>query len=397
MCGQGETMRKKDKEGIKQDFNVLVGRWWRFQRYELRDGIIRPVRGAKLAEYDPWKEFYDAQARYKDRLRPYTELVNLVSTLGEELACQRLHGKSRMVLSRKVKKVLLDWCNRFGLLGVLLQRTFSVVLAPRWKFDSRLHEMTGYGGTKGAKYQELWPTLCRYNRSNDGWTSISSTDLSDPRSEARQRSAQWENKLVQERDRPQAWPRPGALILKSVEDGEWRVEPLSKTWAKFFPDVKATDQETYWYPKPLTESFWRAYAEPLDMFYASACKLASAIEMLPSLDVNGKVVLSEHGEGVQWLNNLHAPNGLALEIQEDGSVRQKWMAFSLIEILARMASLDLTKQRSIKQCRACGNIFAATVYRTLYCSTRCRTRTQKQVQRTNLLSQKGSVRGNARI
>ena len=38
-------------------FGNIVGQWYRFDRYEVRDGYIRPVPGAGGGEYDPWASF----------------------------------------------------------------------------------------------------------------------------------------------------------------------------------------------------------------------------------------------------------------------------------------------------------------------------------------------------
>ena len=34
---------------------VTVGDWWRFDRYSVRNGLIRPVEGASLERYNPWE------------------------------------------------------------------------------------------------------------------------------------------------------------------------------------------------------------------------------------------------------------------------------------------------------------------------------------------------------
>jgi hypothetical protein len=123
--------------------------WWRFDRYEIHDAVIRPVLGSRLSWYDPWADFQ--QIRTQTNGQPaYIELARLASILRADPATQGyLTG-----LSEESRSKILEWCNRHGLLGVLLGRWASVTLSPQRNVrDRRLHTqvryLRGYGTTVG--------------------------------------------------------------------------------------------------------------------------------------------------------------------------------------------------------------------------------------------------------
>lgn len=84
---------------------ALTTRWWRFDRYEIRDGCIRPATGAKLEEYDFFEDYLapqrDARRKAKSRAEepgPHEDLANL--DVDREDA-------------------ILEWVHAWGLLGIL--------------------------------------------------------------------------------------------------------------------------------------------------------------------------------------------------------------------------------------------------------------------------------------
>jgi hypothetical protein len=77
--------------------SLAVGRWWRWSRYELRDGYIRPAPGVRLSVYDPWKRWLDNRplGRRSDDGTPYRALLNMLRSLeyrqnsGDEIELKR--------------------------------------------------------------------------------------------------------------------------------------------------------------------------------------------------------------------------------------------------------------------------------------------------------------------
>jgi hypothetical protein len=93
------------------DKNVFGGKWWRFDRYEVKDGRIRPIEGLPLRIYEPWGAYHAPQGK-KPRKQPYHSLIELVRSIdtGE------LDPDERDL-------AIVDWCGKYGLLGVLFART----------------------------------------------------------------------------------------------------------------------------------------------------------------------------------------------------------------------------------------------------------------------------------
>ena len=191
-----------------------------------------------------------------------------------------------------------------------------------------------------------------------------------------------EDELVSDKDLPKAWPRPCALLQK-LNQNVLEEEPLNKTWGHFFPEVPKEKRETYSYPLPLSEDFWRLYAEPLGEFYAAANTLRSAVQDLAH--IKPKATADAENEQALWrgIDTLHAlvaPASPTIRPTDDGSFEQRWVAPSLLGSFAMMVLQDVERKRPL-ECKACGRPFLSTGYQTLYCSSTCRYREQKRRQR----------------
>ena len=202
----------------------------RFNRYEVRDGYIRPAPGAKGEWYDPWEGFRASRSKQGRQDPPYQSLIALVEDLRTD------H--------------VLDWCAAHGLLGILLAQTDMVTLAP-----------TAEGG--GSLAQK------RYFRRNTGWGKFS-------------------------REQPVGaepnWLPPGVLI-QHLGTTKWLHEPFGETWARFFPDVPEGGREAYQYPMPVSDQFWGLYAEPVEEFVRAAVILRDALEGLGQGDERSKDIV----------------------------------------------------------------------------------------------------------
>ena len=98
-----------------------AGGWCRFSRYEIRDGAIRPARNADLSWYDPW-EIYRISEKDKGTPPPYQSLLALVWSLGAvfvEAESRWRFDCGAESLDLSEQNEILDWCSRFGLLGIL--------------------------------------------------------------------------------------------------------------------------------------------------------------------------------------------------------------------------------------------------------------------------------------
>ena len=134
-----------DASPVKSNARALAtGSWWRFSRYEIRDGYIRPALGARLRRYDPWKRWLKTRAvsrRSDGSVRgatPYRELLELLNKLEyRSVGADSPEFTPAQVdmlagpLTADSEQRILRWCARYGLLGILQHRLLQVVLSPR--------------------------------------------------------------------------------------------------------------------------------------------------------------------------------------------------------------------------------------------------------------------------
>jgi hypothetical protein len=337
------------------DWMPGAGRWWRFDKYEIRSGTIRPAVGAKLEVYDPWKVFLRSRTRGDERPPPYARFINLRQSLALGLS--------------QSEAAILQWCSEFGLLGILLHETRSVTLAPRW---IPLAEDTPV----------LLPGQLQYVRTNGGWAARRA--IFRPQSVDHSLSGpDLQGAPVPESEAPEAWARTG-ILRQPLRSPENRHERLQETWSKFFPDVPEAEGEIHQYPMPLSSEFWRHYAEPYGEFLDGLQCLAEVQEELDhhSTEPAGVDSAKHVSRGVALMDTLLAPTSVTLVPKADGTFSQEWVCGSLLSALAMMAVQDRTENRRVRDCAArCGRLFISQHPAALYCSDACRWKMQKRVHR----------------
>ena len=228
----------------------------------------------------------------------------------------------------------------------------------------------------------LLPTTCRYVRTNAGWSATHIQKLLGEGAYRVDKEPKRKGELVSEEDIPKSLPRPG-VIFQSVGKAELKQEPLGYSWARFFPDVPTEQRETFQYPVPLSEAFWRLYAEPLDAFVNAAVTLRNALYGLAHVKPVAEASKEENSWvrcGEKILYALLAPVSPALELLDDGKFQQRWVSTSLLASYAMMAFLDLVEERPLR-CEVCGKLFVSGAYQARYCSPTCRHTAQKRAYR----------------
>lgn len=343
--------------------DVTVGDWWRFDRYEVRDGYIRPAPRAKLQRYDPWEAYQAGKAPGRKRRKqapPYQSLLDI------------LQKGSFFPLEPESEKNLLQWCSAHGLLGIVPHEALMVTLWPCWE------------PIQGIATDDpmLLPTAYRYVRTNAGWIATHIQMSLGERGYKKDKEPKREGELVSEEDIPKSLP-PRGVIFQSVGKAELKQELLGYTWARFFPDVSPAQRETFRYPVPLSEAFWHLYAEPLDAFVNAAVTLRNALYGLAHVKPLAEASTEENSwvlRGEKILHALLAPVTPALELLDDGKFRQRWVSTSLLASYAMMAFLDLVEERPLR-CEVCGKLFVSGAYQARYCSPTCRHTAQKRAYR----------------
>jgi len=345
-------MRTSNK---RKDWQFAASRWWRFDRYEIRDGYVRPVPGAKLEIYDPWEAYWNSRKRGDESSPPYADFVNL----RDALALSMPEANAR----------LTDWCARYGLPGVLLQQVRVATFAPRWI-------------SLDEKESVLVPAQEQFTRTNTGWVIRRSLFRSED-VEGIFKSPTLRGTPTSRDAAPEAWARTGVL-RQSLRSPEIFQESVRETWWKFFPDVSAEEAETYAYPAPLSEPFWRLYAEPYGAFIDGLQRLTEALWDLEHHKPRKQATETDRrrvAEGRDIFHALLAPASPAVVPQDDGSFRQEWVCGSLLSAFAMMALQDLTESRRVRGCDVCHRLFVSQHPNAQYCSSVCRWKLQKRRQR----------------
>ncbi len=327
-------------------FQVGAGRWPCFDRYEVRDGYIRPAPDATLRFDDPWTDYRRTANVPGTGRPPYGALVDLVNTFQLEPAAGP--GPLRVPTAATAER-LAAWCGQHGLLGVLLQRVQMVTLAPRYDCPSPA---------------ERGIAICQdqYTRTSRGWTQ-------SRRSGRRARHAR-AGTSVPAQEVPRNWPTAHAVV-QDLCTGAWQVERLSTTWGRFV--INDTD------PAPLSDAFWRAYQEPVRDFEDAATLFAQALQAL-SRGRRRRAGGTARRAALAVLDRLAAPASPII-VEADDSLRQEWVAPTLLSAFALMALLDITEQRRPMSCANCGQLFTTRARQGTYCSDSCRWAAQKRRHR----------------
>jgi len=334
-----------------KSWGLMAGRWWRWTRYELRDGCICPAPKAQLRVYDPWKLWLKTRpigrrSYQEDQSRtPYRALLEMLRKLEyrrdsaepPELSPAEFDLPGATLTSES-ERAILAWCTAYGLLGVLPHRVLQAVFAPQ----------------AGVQLQ--------YVRIGIGSSVVPRND-GNPMTPMLQPSA-----AVQ--------PLHGVGIT---------VEPLSATWARFFPSIAPDDLETFAYPQPLTDTFWKMYCEPLGDFLSGARALLGVLAAIRLQELPRRhgvaAALRRLRTGITGglptvVNALVAPTGLAAAPGKRGRLGLNLVSNSLLASLTTMLLDDLSQGRAL-QC-PCGQLFVSNAYQARHCSRRCRWRFEQR-------------------
>lgn len=163
--------------------------------------------------------------------------------------------------------------------------------------------------------------------------------------------------------------RPGAMI-RGLYSPIVQFQELDRALGPFFPDVAATQKNTYEYPCPFSDEFWEQYSESIVDFLDAARLLKTAID---GMRYRGKG--SEDPATVQ-----KRIGSLTVSVQTIPYLRGRrphvgWVSYSLLSAFAMMAVFDLASMR-ITKCGNCGSYFTANTQRAKYCSQTCRSTAQ---------------------
>ncbi len=326
----------------------LAGEWWRFDRYEVRDGCIRPADGARLQPSDPWRAYGAKREGRRRGQTPYQSLMALTQALQGLNTGDELPAKSAAQIT--------GWCSKHGLLGLLPHRVELVHLEP-----------DPHGKQRG------------YLRGGGGWSEF---PVSEPEVVV---STLGVHRLPGDEfgaDREVFVPAnailqpTAAAFVRPLHGGPPVRESLGDTWGRYFRGIPAEQLESFSYPIPLSYDFWSLYQEPVADFVAAARALIDAVRLVGSAPGEMTAAFEPMLRSVRpVIVNVRRHRG-------PGGPQQSWRSLSLFGSLAMMAVQDLVvggggrvRRCEAEACRATYVSFAlkgATPSR--WCSTRCRIR-----------------------
>lgn len=105
----------------------ISGKWVRWSRYELLNGVVVKAEGAELHEYDPWDDYRSNAGNYRTVEQPYTALLELHRKL-KDLDSRNIRptsvphiflGEPLRGPKNEADTLILNWCNLHGLLGLV--------------------------------------------------------------------------------------------------------------------------------------------------------------------------------------------------------------------------------------------------------------------------------------
>lgn len=346
--------------------NSVRSSWWRFSDYEiweprpprgtsqgLRDHYryIRPIPGAALERYDqPVSGHSGSQP----------------SDLQSELLGLDIENENKII----------EFCRRFGLLGILTEELHSMTLAPRWEHL-----------TSSPSDPVLFPSQTRYSRTHWGWTSNTRLRIKGDNEyvitlDHDYHREDWLHSLVSPEDTSTP---PGSASIAQLFSEAVEEQTLDRALGQFFPAVEAAELETYEYPIPMSEEFWQQYAEPLGRFKSAIRDFREILENLTQAGPPEHLPDSVLRSVLRAKTQLQAILSVspALLLMDDGGFAPRWAFSSLIAVAAFEVWQQLIGGQSVRHCRRsrCRRLFIPSNNAREYCSDRCKMAEEKARQR----------------
>lgn len=368
------------------------GWWWRATDYVVSGKYVRPAPACGIERYDPWDCFAADEFAETETLSrpPHEELLGLIQRFNFEPR----PGPGPIVKPDETSaNELAAWCSRYGLLGILPHHALQIALLPRWL-------------PYKSEPTTLVPSQIVYARTAAGWSTFIH-QIATPRWRIRDDHPTKTGMPISPFDKDlkkrlitKNWPSAG-VIMRELRTGMIYTLSLSEMRERYFPDVPAAEAETYFYPAPTSEKFWRSYAEPIWDFVEISKTLTQAIsvlgrrEPLKSADPKAREVVQV---ALDRLHDIvgHVSPCLSPNPDDDGSFRQDWCSTSLIGTLGMMCLLDLrgTKWTMVCANDKCKTMVFTKAYQRRYCSPRCqRTVAKRRYRKKQAIMAAGNTKG----
>ena len=193
------------------------------------------------------------------------------------------------------------------------------------------------------------------------------------------------------------------VIRHAINSAQITTEPISKTWARFFPSISMDDRERDEYLLPTERAFWELYQEPVRDFLDAAHLFTEALMTIARgrETKTGASALDDYTLAFHDLNGFAEPARWMVEPASDG-LEERWVTPTPLAGLAMLVLRDLRRGRQLRICanETCQNLYGSARYQSLYCSPRCRLtvnkRTLRRSQREKPERRAGSKRGQSK-
>ncbi len=336
----------------------LVGFWWKFDRYEVCDGWIRPAEGATLERYDPWANYAKAwdtpnaaEVGTKRRtVAAYQELMELVNSLSAGAALEP---------TREEEEAVLKWCAKHGLLGLLSDRLHGATFGAFWEKDETLKKVS--------------PCVRRWTRKATGWADATRPQwLFDEHFALSGNPGEPVGQAI-----PASRFPPAGCVAREGLTFDVTIKPPEEFLRGYFPPDHPGFADVRQFPMPLSDRFWHESGEQFADWVSTAAMFSRSVRVLINMDEERPELIDT---SIKTLNVLSSNARQALGILKTGEVGLRWVCTSLLSSLAMMAVQDLAR-RAVRRCAECGKAFASEAYQATYCSSRCRNTATKRSYR----------------
>jgi len=338
------------------------GNWNRWSRYDLMNGVVVPADGAELQEYDPWEAFRANVGKYRTVEQPYTALLELHRHLkNTESENVRFSRRSRGP-QNDADHLILEWCNRHGLLGLLPVLSNSIRLPATISSDEHGE-----------------PTLekCHYFRDGGVWLErrflrepldaqaieAEARQLTDERPKPGLTWFEWTSHTYEERALDHVRPFFSATPFSSLGKVRERIQP----------------------PCPHFPGFWECYTEPVWEFAYWCEMFALAVDHMSKWEAGGTNV----ERTLEVVDSYWALDGLAQSVAprfsfnpERNTLDEERVSAGLLGSYALMFLWDRVERRRALRCQNCHAYFVSDEARARYCTPRCRNTAQSRRYRS---------------
>jgi hypothetical protein len=332
---------------------AIAGSWSRASRYIVDGGLIRAAPDATIANY----ALADLGRREASGEGPLQQALRIVADVPFK------DGQPQRALDAEETRSLVEWCQSWGLLGLLHHQLLSAITAGRWDpirnnpDDDPFHHL----------FRHQWAVA----RSGAG--RIVERIVTIPPREPMATAEQVAGSLVGvEFSESIIYRRFGS---NSLDVGTW-VEVV----CPYFPCIRGegTVQEARLIKELAYECPSKQYAEPVAKMVEALLYLREALEAVAPAP--SRVPPRRPGPDPTRLRALLGPTQVSLAIS-DGKLRMDLAPGSPLATLAGSAAIDLIGGSELRHCEDCSKIFVAHHHGAHFCQSRCRRRKNMRLYR----------------